>query len=601
MTLSILSGPARDIPAEGVPGLFRTQAARTPDGIALVHAGRKLTYRELDQASDRVAAALLQRDLPSEAVVGVFTQRTPVWVVALLGVLKAGCAYLPLDPHHPSDRLAEMLGRSESALVLVGDADADNVVKLAGTGTERVWVSDLAYGDTVTPPSCALRPDQLAYVFFTSGSTGRPKGAACEHAGFTNHLLAKIEDLGITAADTLAQTATHCFDISLWQVLAPLLVGGRCCLVDTETQLDPPTFVDALRGAGVTIAQLVPSYLEVLLAAGCATADALATLRLVSVTGEALKPPTLQAWSEATGIRLVNAYGATESCDDVTHAILDAPASDGIVPLGRPVRNVHLYVLDDNLRPVAAGEQGQIAYGGVCVGRGYLHDAATTAQTFVDNPWRRGERMYLSGDVGTWSPAGYLTFQGRTDDQVKLRGFRIELGDVESAALCHPGVSQAAAVVTHSDNSDMLCLCVVAQGLEGDELLERIAEVVPDYMVPQRILVLDHFPLNGNGKTDRRELAHLLEQAAPQGSREKGPSTRPLTEAETRLAALWANILGPTVNVESPKANFFQLGGTSASAIRLALATGRALNVRDITENPVLADMALLAERGWLA
>ena len=594
MTPSILSGPARGIPAEGVPGLFRAQAARTPDGIALVHAGRGLTYRELDQASDRVAAALLRRDLPPETVVSVFTQRTPVWVVALLGVLKAGCAYLPLDPHHPSDRLAELLDRSESALVLVGDADADDIVKLAGTGTECVRVVDLINGDAVTPPPCTLRPDQLAYVFFTSGSTGRPKGAACEHAGFTNHLLAKIEDLGITAADTLAQTATHCFDISLWQVLAPLLVGGRCYLIDTETQLDPLTFVDALREAGVTIAQLIPSYLEVLLAAGCATADTLATLRLVSVTGEALRPPTLQAWSESTGIRLVNAYGATESCDDVTHAILDAPASDGIVPLGRPVRNVHLYVLDDDLRPVEAGERGQIAYGGVCVGRGYLHDAAATARAFVDNPWRDGERMYLSGDMGTWSPDGYLIFQGRTDDQVKLRGFRIELGEVESAALRHPGVSQAAAVVTHGDDSDTLCLCVVAQGLEGDELLERIAKTLPDYMVPQRILVLDRFPLSGNGKTDRRELAHLLEQ----GSRAKEPSTRPLTE--TRLAALWASILGPAVNIESSKADFFQLGGTSISAIRLALAADHALSVRDITENPVLADMALLAERGRL-
>ena len=291
-----------------------------------------------------------------------------------------------------------------------------------------------------------MAADQLAYIYFTSGSTGEPKGAMCEHAGLVNHLFAKIEDLRIGAGQVVAQTAPQCFDISLWQLAAALLAGGRTLLIEQEVILDAARFLDTITAGRVSVVQVVPSYLEVLLSSLDARPRELPDLRCVSVTGEALKPGLAQRWFAARpGITLVNAYGLTETSDDTNHEVMDrAPAVGGRVPLGRPVPNVHLYVVGEDLSPVPLGTPGLIAFSGVCVGRGYVNDPERTRQAYRADPHRAGQRLYLGGDYGRWRPDGKLEFLGRRDSQVKVSGFRIEIGEIENTLLRVPGVRDGA-------------------------------------------------------------------------------------------------------------------------------------------------------------
>jgi len=258
----------------------------------------------------------------------------------------------------------------------------------------------------------------------------------CEHAGFVNHVLAKLEDLDIGPGQVVAQTAPQCFDISLWQLLAGPVVGGRTLVVDQETVLDVPRFVDTVVRERVNVLQVVPSYLEAVLAELGQRPRELADLRCVSVTGEAVKRELVQRWfATAPGIRLANAYGLTETSDDTNHEVMDRVPDGDRVPLGRPVRNVRVYVVDEDLVPVPFGAPGEIVFSGVCVGRGYVNDPERTAAAFMEDPYRPGERLYRSGDVGRWRSDGRLEFLGRRDTQIKIRGFRVEIGEIENALL----------------------------------------------------------------------------------------------------------------------------------------------------------------------
>lgn len=334
-------------------------------------------------------------------------------------------------------------------------------------------------GDLAIPVSA----DQLAYIYFTSGSTGEPKGAMCEHAGFVNHVLAKVEDLGIGERDVVAQTAPQCFDISLWQLLAATLVGGRTLLIGQDTILDVPRFVDTVVRGRVNVLQVVPSYLEAVLAELGQRPRELADLRCVSVTGEAVKRELVQRWfATAPGIRLANAYGLTETSDDTNHEVMDRVPDGDRVPLGLPVRNVRVYVVDENLVPVPLGAPGEIVFSGVCVGRGYVNDPERTAAAFMADPHRPGERLYRSGDVGRWRPDGRLEFLGRRDTQVKIRGFRVEIGEIENALLRVDGVRDGAVVVVRG--TQLAAFCAGTEPVGADAVRERLAVSLPSYMVP---------------------------------------------------------------------------------------------------------------------
>ena len=568
------AGPRRALPDRRAHELFEIQARDRPDAIAAVHGDRQLTYRQLNARANQLARALVARGVTREAVVGVMTERNLDWLTAVLAVFKAGGAYLPIEPHFPTKRIAKMVSRAGAKLVL----------------TQPLIEAAYDEGHAASDLGIAVARDQLAYIYFTSGSTGEPKGAMCEHLGFLNHLLAKIDDLNIVEGTVVAQTAPQCFDISLWQLISALLVGGRTLIVEQETILDAQRFLDTMGAGRVNVVQVVPSYLEVLVTNLAQRPRELGALRYVVATGEALKKELVERWFAALPrIKLVNAYGLTETSDDTNHEIMDRPPEGERVPLGRPIHNVRIDVVDEQLSPVALGEAGEIVFSGVCVGRGYINDPERTRSAFLPDPHRPGGRLYRSGDYGRWLPDGKLEFLGRRDSQVKISGFRIEIGEIESALVRLPGVRDGAVVVS---NKQLIAFYSGAEPLDANALRKRLGEKLPAYMVPAAFHWRDTLPLTDNGKTDRKALAAALE-----GAEHNGES--PNTATEGRLAAAWSDVLGIARDQIGRRDNFFGLGGTSLSALKLVIALDRAVTFKDVTEHPSLADLAaLLDHRG---
>jgi amino acid adenylation domain-containing protein len=589
-----LAGRRVPLPDRRVHELFEERAAAHPDAVAAVHRDRSLTYRELNTRANRLARAVLARGVRREEVVAVVAERDLDWMTAVLGVWKAGAAYLPLEPHFPAARLAAALARADVRLVLTEPGCAGVVDEArAGLPGERLLLGDLlAEPHPEEDLGLAVGPDQLAYVLFTSGSTGEPKGVMCEHAGMLNHVLAKIADLGIGEGEVVPQTGPQCFDISVWQLVAALLVGGRTLLVDQEIILDAERMVDTLVEHRAGVLQAVPSYLDVVLAFLEQHPRALPDLHCVSPTGDLLKRELVERWFAAQpGIPLVNTYGLTETSDDAVHLVLHHAPDDGPIPLGRPIRNTHVDVVDEHGALVPLGAPGLIVFSGVCVGRGYVHDPARTAAVFGPDPHRPGQRVCRTGDHGRWRPDGTLEFLGRRDDQVKVRGFRIEIGEIESALLRIDGVRDGAVVLTElPDGSRALTACYAGPApLPADSLRGALAGVLPEYMLPSAFLWWERLPLTGNGKVDR---AALTAAAAGAGSAQR--SAPPATPAERRLAAAWAAVLGIPGDRIGRHDSFVDLGGTSLSAVKLAVALDRALSLRDVLAVPVLADQAAL-------
>jgi amino acid adenylation domain-containing protein len=570
-----------------------------PDAIAAVHGNKLRTYGELNARANQLARALLARGLTREAVVGVVTERNLDWMTAVLAIFKAGGAYLPIEPHFPADRIARTLSRAGSRLVLTergSTAMLDEAVASL-SGVEKLFI-DTAYaeGRSQCDLGIDVAPDQLAYIYFTSGSTGEPKGAMCEHAGMLNHLFAKIDDLKIGEGDVVAQTAPQCFDISLWQLVSPLLVGGRTLIVEQERILDAKRFIDKIVAARVNVVQVVPSYLEVLVSYLEQHPRALPDLRCVSATGEALKKELVQRWFAAQpAIKLVNAYGLTETSDDTNHEVMDRVPEPERVPLGRPINNVSVYIVDEHLALVPLGAPGEIVFSGVCVGRGYINDPNRTLAAFLADPYREGQRLYRSGDYGRWLPEGKLEFLGRRDSQVKISGFRIEIGEIENALLRVPGVREGAVVVTgRADGSrHLVAFYSGQQPLDANALRERLSASLPKYMVPTTFHWRNSLALTDNGKIDKKALTALAgELDFAEQSHE-----RPSTAVEHRLASVWAKVLGIPKDQIGRRDHFFDLGGTSLSILQLAIALDRAVSFKDLFGHPVLADQAeLIAE-----
>ncbi|MFE7838166.1 amino acid adenylation domain-containing protein [Streptomyces sp. NPDC057474] len=589
-----LAGPPRELPDRRVHELFEQRVVAHPDAVAAVHGDRRWTYRELNSRANQLSRALLVRGLGHEGVVAVVTERNLDWMAAVLAVFKAGGAYLPVEPHFPAARIATTLARAGCELVLTergSTATLDEALS-ALPGVQRLLVED-AY-DEAHPDSdlgMEITPDRLAYIYFTSGSTGEPKGAMCEHAGMLNHLHAKLDDLGIGEGDVVAQTAPQCFDISLWQLLAAPLVGGRTLLVEQEVILDVERFVDRIADGRVNVVQVVPSYLEAVLAHLEQHPRELPGLRRVSVTGEALKKELAERWfATEPGIPLVNAYGLTETSDDTNHEVMDRAPEGDRVPLGRAVRNVRVYVVDEHLSLVPLGAPGEIVFSGVCVGRGYVNDPERTARAFTTDPYRPGERLYRSGDHGRWRPDGKLEFLGRRDTQVKVRGFRIEIGEVENALLKVAGVRDGAVVVARGAR---LVAFHSGRPLAVEELRDRLAASLPAYMVPSVFHWRESLPLTANGKIDRRTLTTLAEELDSVDSTSGEP---PATPTEERLAAAWAEVLGVPRARIGRHDHFFDRGGTSLSAVKLAIALDRAVSPKDMTGHPVLSELAGLID-----
>ncbi|UNS95054.1 amino acid adenylation domain-containing protein [Streptomyces tubbatahanensis] len=602
--LTALAGPPHPLPATMFPGLFEERVRTHPHATAVSHGDTAWDYHTLNAAANHIAIALLAKGLQAEDVVAVVMDRTLPWAATILGVLKAGGAYLPVRPDFPAARVATQLDRSDCRFVL-GQRSAgelmDATAQESGRPRTSLFVEDLLPEDpdAADPgdPDVAVRPGQLAYVYFTSGSTGAPKGAQCEHAGMVNHLYAKIDSVDLGAGDVVSQTASQCFDISLWQLIAPLLVGAAARIVDTDTQLDPEHFLAELEESRVSVAQLVPSYFEILLGVLERTPRDLGVLRSVSITGEALKLDPVRRWfAVQPHVRLVNAYGATEVSDDTMHEVLSGAPERDFVSVGRSLRNVRTYILDEHGRLAPLGTPGEIVFAGLSVGRGYINDPERTRQAFVPDPYVPGERMYRTGDFGRWLPEGTIEFLGRRDQQVKVRGYRIEIGEIENKLRGAPGVRDCAVVVAHAAGAEKsLAAFVTASEETGEEdLHDHLASLLPVYMVPAHFHRLDTLPLNENGKVDKKALGSLAQSLghAP------GSHTTPATPTEHRLATEWAEALGIPVERIGRHDHFFALGATSLTAVRLVVKLDREISLKQLIGTPVLSELAALIDSG---
>jgi amino acid adenylation domain-containing protein len=594
---------------EGVAALFAAQARRAPDAVAAVCGEEQLTYGALAARVRGLAQALARLGTGPEVRVALLAERGLPLMTAILAVFEAGGAYLPLDPHHPAERQVRLTGQSGAVLVLaerrLAAALRQSLEGLEPAGFPPVLDLESLLGAASAGRDLSDRstwrggPGHLAYVIYTSGSTGIPKGAMVEHRGMMNHLLAKISDLGLTAADTVAQTASQCFDISVWQLLAPLVIGGRVHIAGDEIARDPQRLLAFTESEEITILETVPSLLRATLAVSEAAPSRLPALRWLIVTGEAFPADLAGRWlADHPEVPLLNAYGPTECSDDVTHhAIRRAPAPGADLPIGRPLRNFHLYILDRQQTPLPLRIAGELCVAGQGVGRGYLGDPARTAEVFVPDPLcalrgERGTRLYRTGDLARVTPAGTFEFLGRLDTQVKVRGFRVEPGEIEVALCAQPGVRQAV-VVARTDGSEGMSL--VAYIVPGEPaasaggLREALRWSLPEYMVPSAFVVLDALPLTPNGKLDRRALPAPGPQAAageaPQAAR---------TPVEEAVLGVWADVLGRT-RVAGHE-NFFDLGGHSLLAIQVTSRVRSLLDVevplRVLFERPTAARFA---------
>ncbi len=587
----------------GFPDLFARQAARTPDAIAVSCDERTMTYGELAALTRRAARRLAALGVGPETVVALLAERGPDFLTVLIAILTAGGVYLPLDPSHPQQRLAGVLEQSTASWVIAGPGVSvpeggwtvialDELISLppkVGEGLAPSRVGGGAEGPTA---------ENLAYILFTSGSTGRPKGAMLTHRGLLNHLRAKIADLGLTGADVVAQNAGQTFDISIWQHLAPLLAGGRVEIFRDAVAHDPLGLLEAAERTGVSILQVVPSLLAGILS--IPDRPALIALRWLIPTGEALPPGLARGWlTEYPAIPLLNAYGPTECTDEVSyHVIRRRPSSAvAITPIGRPLRNARLFVVDAALAPVPAGVAGELCIGGAGVGRGYLSDPARTAEVFVPDPFASlcgvpGARLYRTGDLARHLADGTLEYLGRRDHQVKIRGVRIETGEIAAILAEHPQVRNAVVLARPQPGGGvaLAAYVVLRNPTDPADLRAFLHHRLPEVMIPSVFVELAALPLTANGKLDRRALPDPFLA----GRRETQEPTAPRTPLEALVAELWAEALGPApFGVDD---NFFELGGDSIKGAvlihRLQRRLGESLSVAALFDAPTVARFA---------
>ncbi|RMI33157.1 non-ribosomal peptide synthetase, partial [Actinomadura harenae] len=573
--LSAWNDTGRPVMDGSLAELFEAQAARTPDTVAVESGDVRWTYAELNARADRVARELEARGVEAENLVGVLLDRSADLVAVLLGIAKAGAAYLPVDPSYPEERIGFVLSDARPALVvctrqtehlagpdrLVWD-DPDRPVPSATVRTRRV------------PP----HPDHPAYVIYTSGSTGTPKGVVVSHRGLAGLAGAQVERFAVRSGSRVLQLAALGFDASVSEMCMALLSGATLLLADADRLPPVGRLEDVLADLGVTHVTVPPSLL--------ATVEQLpGCVETLVVAGEACPPGLVERW--ATGRRMVNAYGPTETTVCATMSRPLDPDSD--VMIGGPIWNTRVFVLDEFLRPVPPGVVGDLYVAGAGVARGYAGRAALTSERFVACPFESGARMYRTGDLVRWTDDGRLAFAGRADEQVKVRGFRIEVGEVENVLSAHPGVERAA-VVAREDQPGVKRLVAYVSGGGVEGLREYAAERLPEYMVPSAFVTLDEFPVTANGKLDRAALPAPDLAGASRGR-------APATPAEEILCGVFAEVLGlETVGADD---SFFALGGDSIMSMLVvsrARRAGLVITSRQVFEEKTPAAIARVAD-----
>ncbi|MFI6932805.1 amino acid adenylation domain-containing protein [Streptomyces sp. NPDC050287] len=592
--LAGFAGEARELPETGVLGLFAAQVAARPQAVAVQHGPHTLTYRELDSRSGRLAAQLAAAGVRPGDVVAAPMERGIAWAVTVLAVLRLGAVYLPQDPADPPARLRAMLARSACRHVLTAAATRDALAH-ALISDDRSTPAVLCYEELTEDhhgqpaPRHTPAPADPAYLIFTSGSTGEPKGALVHHEGMLNHLLAKVDALEMTEDDVVAQVATQCFDISVWQLLAAWLVGGRTVIYGADVVTDLPAFARALEDDAVSVLEVVPSFLDALLGELDLRPRALTALRWNLVTGEAFPPALSRRWFDRYDIPMVNAYGPTETSDDVTHHVLTAPATGQRVPVGRPIANTGIHIVGPDGRQVPVGTYGEILVTGTAVGLGYLNDPERTARAFAPNTLDAASGMlYRTGDIGRWLPGGVLDCAGRRDHQTKVRGHRIEPSEVEGALARVPGVDHAVVLPRRDGGRDLLAAWYTGPAEPRPDVLRaELARFLPRYLLPDVFERLDAFPVTRNGKVDRAALGRRPLDAAVRPAAEP-----PANRAEAELVAAFAEILGLPADTVGVTDSFFDLGGHSLAAMRLTARLPGGATLRDVVAHPTARALA---------
>ncbi|MEW2444230.1 non-ribosomal peptide synthetase/MFS transporter [Micromonospora marina] len=583
--------------AETLHGPIEERAAATPDAVAVTIDGHSRTYAELNAQANRVAHRLRAAGVGPETLVGVCAERSVELVAGLLGVLKAGGAYLPLDPEYPADRLAFMVGDADAPVVLVQSHLRD---VLPDTGATVLELDDATvWADRPdTDPAPTAGPENLAYVIYTSGSTGRPKGVPNTHRGIVNRLDWMQKTYGLGAADAVLQKTPASFDVSVWEFFWPLRTGARLVLAKPGGHKDAGYLRDLLVSERITTAHFVPSMLTVFLAED--GVEAATALRRVICSGEELPLASAADFTaRLPWCGLHNLYGPTEAAIDVTAWACepDRLAQVTSVPIGAPIANLRLHVLDPSGAQCPVGVAGELHIGGVGLARGYHRRPALTAEKFVPDPFsgEPGARLYRTGDLARWvagpDGAGVIEFLGRIDHQVKLRGLRIELGEIESALRDQPGVTEATVIVREDSPGDKRLTAYLVGEAEHAALKAALKDTLPEYMVPAAFVTLDALPLTPNGKLDRKALP------APVVTREASVAlVEPRDDTERALAAIWSEVLGvDTLGIDD---DFFDLGGHSMLAtqvvakIRKAELGGRAVGVMDLFQQRTIRDLA---------
>ncbi len=575
--------------------VFEEQVERTPEAVAVVFEGREVSYGELNERANRLAHYLVGMGVGPEVLVGLCVERSVELVVGLLGILKAGGAYVPLDPEQPQERLRVMVEEAGMGVVLTSGVWAGLVGE--GPGLKRVlldeqWeeISRQASGNH----GRRAQGDNLVYVLYTSGSTGVPKGAMIGHKSLSNHMHWMQERFPVGPGDAVLQKTAFGFDASVWEFFAPLLVGGRLVMARPGGQRDSRYLVETIQQERITVLQLVPSALSVLLEEK--TISQCESLKRVYCGGEVLSDELRERFSGKVRASLHNLYGPTEATIDAT----SWSDEGGKVSLGRPIYNTRAYVLDERMEPVSIGVRGELWLSGESVGRGYLNEAEQTAERFVPEPFsgKSGERMYRTGDVVRYREDGNLEYVGRKDHQVKIRGFRVELGEIESALSAQAGVAAAVLAVREEGPAGkrLVAYVVKVAGTDSseEELKGQLRNQLPDYMVPSRIVFLEQLPLTFNGKVDRKALP-----APGDGVLDERHYALPRNQTEELLVGIWREVLGTEkVGIHD---GFFELGGHSILAIS-AIARVRKMfqlevPLKALFENPTVAGFCKHVEK----
>jgi amino acid adenylation domain-containing protein len=582
---------------------FEAQVARTPHATAIRFRDTALTYAELNARADRLAERLVELGAGPGTLTAVCLERSLEMVVALYATLKSGSAYVPIDPEYPAERVAFMLADSAAPIILTQAALTD---RFAESGAKVIAVDEHPGALGPRPAAERAEPatlDDLAYVIYTSGSTGQPKGAMNTHRAISNRIQWMQDAFPLTPEDRVLQKTPFSFDVSVWEFFWPLLFGAELVIAEPGGHRDGSYLTQVIVEHEITTIHFVPSMLQLFLEdprAGECT-----SLRRVICSGEALPKAVQDRFFRRLGAELHNLYGPTEAAVDVTWWACQPDTDLSFVPIGKPIANTQIHIVDDDMRPVPVGTAGELLIGGVQVGRGYLNRPELTAERFVDDPFsdRPGARLYRTGDLARWMPDGNVEFLGRADFQVKVRGFRVELGEIEAALEAIEGVRQAIVVARERSSGDLELVAYVSRA-EGDrptndDLRDLLLARLPAYMVPTTFVGIQDFPLSPNGKVDRKALP-----APPRVRPDLGTSYAPPRTALERLVAdTWQKIL--ELDAVGVHDRFFELGGTSLQAARfvneMQAALGESIFVVSVFTAPSVTEYAAFLQEQYPA